>query len=53
MEKESLKLILKNLKSLVNALEVEIYADKNAYVTHDDDLKVGLTSCDDDDGYPD
>lgn len=53
MEKERLKLILRNLKSLVNALEVEIYADKDAYTFRDEDMKVGLTSCDDDDGYPD
>lgn len=30
-DRERLKLILKNLKSLVNALESEIYSDLDAY----------------------
>tara|TARA_B100000035_G_scaffold236387_1_gene204643 strand:- start:1758 stop:1979 length:222 start_codon:yes stop_codon:yes gene_type:complete len=30
-DRERLKLILKNLKSLVNALESEIYSDPDAY----------------------
>ena len=31
MEKERLKLIVRNLKSLVDALESEVYSDVNAY----------------------
>jgi hypothetical protein len=32
MDKEKLKLIVKNLKSLVDVLESEVYSDKDAYV---------------------
>ena len=31
MDKEKLKLIVKNLKSLTNALESEVYSDTDAY----------------------
>tara|TARA_B100000287_G_scaffold16463_1_gene16548 strand:+ start:2022 stop:2180 length:159 start_codon:yes stop_codon:yes gene_type:complete len=52
MEKERLKLIVKNMKSLVNCLEAEVYSDIEAYTNYED-CKVGLTSVEDDDGYPD
>ena len=32
LKKERLKLIIKNLKSLVDALESEVYSDVDAYV---------------------
>ena len=32
MDREKLKLIVKNLKSLVEVLESEVYSDPNAYV---------------------
>ena len=35
MDKEKLKLIVRNLKSLVNALESEVYSDVNAYKNSD------------------
>tara|TARA_R100000008_G_C3420703_1_gene84736 strand:+ start:252 stop:404 length:153 start_codon:yes stop_codon:yes gene_type:complete len=47
IERERLKLIVKNLKSLVNALEAEVYSDVDAYKPGD--YEIG----DDDDGYPD
>lgn len=52
MDKERLKLIVKNLKLLVDSLESEIYSDVNAYKA---DHKSGKTYSneDDDDGYPD
>jgi hypothetical protein len=58
MDKERLKLIVRNLKSLVDALESEVYSDVSAYenssapafsappTTYDEQW-------DDDDGYPD
>ena len=56
MDKEKLKVIVKNLKSLVEVLESEVYSDVDAYKnskafdspsTDYDELY------DDDDGYPD
>jgi len=32
MDREKLKLIVKNMKSLVDCLEAEVYSDPNAYV---------------------
>ena len=66
-DRERLKLILKNLKSLVNALESEIYSDTDAYgpvtkgtpsylnVKYEDLFKNSLTynEINDDDGIPD
>tara|TARA_R100000008_G_scaffold40633_1_gene23306 strand:- start:1468 stop:1638 length:171 start_codon:yes stop_codon:yes gene_type:complete len=56
MERERLKLIVRNLKQLVDALEVEVYSDIDAYkpserfsappTDYDEEW-------DDDDGYPD
>lgn len=54
MERERLKLIYKNLKSLLNALEAEIYSDPESYTSHQKDAIMGFSvSSDDDDGYPD
>ena len=54
MDKERLKLIVKNLKLLVDSLESEVYSDVSAYKYQ------GTTSItdydevfEDDDGYPD
>ena len=54
MDKEKLKLIVNNLKLLVESLESEVYSDVTAYKYQ------GTTSItdydeiwDDDDGYPD
>ena len=54
MEREKLKLIVKNLKLLVESLESEVYSDVTAYkyqgtasITDYDEI------WDDDDGYPD
>jgi len=56
MDRDRLKLILKNLKSLVSALESEIYSDPDSYIQ----LQQGgpqfgfkYDQGDDDDGYPD
>ena len=54
MDRDKLKLIVKNLKLLVESLESEVYSDVSAYKYQ------GTTSItdydeiwDDDDGYPD
>ena len=60
MDRDRLKLIVKNLKSLVNALESEVYSDVDAYkYVHPWDEHISkttprvLTSENDDDGYAD
>ena len=55
MEKERLKLIVKNLKSLVAALESEVYSDVRAY-TYENKQRPFMDYdeiFEDDDGYPD
>ena len=54
MDKDRLKLIVKNIKLLVDSLESEVYSDVSAYkyestsqITDYDEV------FDDDDGYPD
>ena len=55
MDRERLKLIVRNMKSLVEALEAEVYSDVDAYRT--DAFSAPPTDYDeqwdDDDGYPD
>jgi len=57
MEREKLKLIVKNLKSLVDALESEVYSDVKAYTYENDNTPIPVGDYDevfnDDDGYPD
>ena len=38
MDREKLKLIVKNLKSLTNALESEVYSDVDAYTKSESTL---------------
>ena len=53
MDREKLKLVVKNLKSLVNVLESEVYSDTSAYKIPED-KSFGFNYDDgDDDGYPD
>ena len=57
-DKERLKLIVRNLKSLVDALESEVHSDVDAYQYQTyKDVTPRLTDYDevfdDDDGYPD
>ena len=56
MDKERLKLIVRNLKSLVDALESEVHSDVEAY-RNSDAFSAPPTEYDemydDDDGYPD
>jgi hypothetical protein len=58
MEKERLKLIVRNLELLVDSLKAEVYSDVDAYKTSFDKSKFpGMKDYDevfnDDDGYPD
>ena len=55
MDKDKLKLIVRNLELLVDSLKTEVYADKQSYLNYDEvapalDYDVVF---DDDDGYPD
>ena len=55
MDKDKLKLIIRNLKLLLNSLASEVYSDVDAYKNYD--LGPGITDYDevfeDDDGYSD
>ncbi len=55
MDREKLKLIVKNLKSLVDALESEVYSDVKAYRYENNQRPVMDYDevFEDDDGYPD
>lgn len=61
MERDKLKLIVRNLKLLVDALESEVFSDKDAYVDHSQSHSQSFSSppssydevFNDDDGYPD
>ena len=57
MDKERLKLIVRNLKSLVDALESEVHSDLDAYRYENYNQSTTITDYDevfdDDDGYPD
>ena len=56
MERERLKLIVRNLELLVESLKAEVYSDPNSYIdkreNFDDPLEY-QGQHDDDDGYPD
>ena len=50
LKRQRLKLIVRNLKQLLDALESEVYSDVEAYrPAYYDHVQIG----DDDDGYPD
>ena len=55
MNKDKLKLIVQNLKSLVELLESEVYSDADAYLKDQQNLPVDDYDevWEDDDGYPD
>jgi hypothetical protein len=56
MDKERLKLIIRNLESLVDCLKSEVYSDVDSYMNYED-IVPHITDYDeifeDDDGYPD
>ena len=55
MDREKLKLIVKNLKLLVDSLESEVYSDVDAYKNSEAFAKITDSDAgiDDDDGYTD
>ena len=58
MNKDKLKLIVQNLKSLVELLESEVYSDTDAYLKNQKgNINLPIDDYDevweDDDGYPD
>ena len=53
MDKERLKLIVRNLKQLVDALESEVHSDIDAYNYSSGPVGDYDEEWDDDDGYPD
>lgn len=56
MDKDKLKLIIRNLELLVDSLKSEVYSDTQSYMEYDK-ITAALTDYDevfeDDDGYPD
>ena len=56
MDKEKLKLIIRNLESLIDCLKSEVYSDTDSYLNYED-VAPHLADYDeifeDDDGYPD
>ena len=57
MEREKLKLIVRNLELLVDSLKAEVYSDTQRYMNYEKVKKGQLHDYDeifeDDDGYPD
>jgi len=57
MDKDRLKLIVRNLELLVDSLKAEIYSDTKSYLNYDEVTKALNQDYDeifdDDDGYPD
>ena len=61
MDKDKLKLIVRNLKLLVESLESEVFSDVDSYTTKQENFDDPSTNYitdydevfDDDDGYPD
>ena len=51
MDREKLKLIVRNLKLLVDSLEAEVFSDIDAYKY--ENYNDQIITFDDDDGYPD
>ena len=56
MDREKLKLLVRNLELLVDSLKAEVYSDTQSYLNYEE-VKSGLHDYDeifdDDDGYPD
>jgi hypothetical protein len=57
MDKDKLKLIVRNLELLVDSLKAEVYSDSQSYLNYEE-VKKGLRHdydeiFEDDDGYPD
>jgi hypothetical protein len=53
MQREKLKLIVRNLKSLIEILESEVYSEPEAYINRTEITDYDEVFIDDDDGYQD
>ena len=53
MDRDKLKLIVRNLELLVDALKAEVYSDPQAYLERSEITDFDEVFIDDDDGYPD
>ena len=54
MDKEKLKLLVRNLELLVDSLKAEVYSDTKRYLDYKDPTHHDYDEIfDDDDGYPD
>ncbi|MFZ9728475.1 MAG: hypothetical protein ACO3CD_05630 [Candidatus Nanopelagicaceae bacterium] len=53
MDRDKLKLIVKNLELLVDSLKSEVYSDLKSYTTRSNPGQDLSYSDNDDDGYPD
>ena len=54
MDKEKLKLIVRNLELLVDSLKTEVYSDTESYLEYSDPSLHDYDEIfEDDDGYPD
>jgi hypothetical protein len=57
MDKEKLKLIIRNLELLIDSLKTEVYSDTKSYLDYKTRNNASLPDYDeifeDDDGYPD
>lgn len=54
MDRDKLKLIIKNIELLLDSLKSEVYSDIKSYMDYDAHEEVDYDEIfDDDDGYPD
>lgn len=54
MNKDRLKILIKNLEVLLENLKTEVYADRDAYMRKEEsEFGFRFEGRDDDDGYPD
>lgn len=53
MDRDKLKMMVRELKTLVNEIESEVFSDKDKYTQKNPERTLGYVLCNDDDGDPD
>jgi len=53
MDRDKLKLIIRNLELLLDSLKSEVYSEPNSYIRDHSEITDYDEIFDDDDGYPD
>ena len=53
MDRAKLKSMVRELKTLVNEIESEVFSDKDKYTQKNPERALGYRLCNDDDGDPD